>query len=200
MPKLPRLDSAAAFWLFVLAALALLALNLDFALWEPWEPKNAQTAIEMVERGDFGRLYHLEGEYNYGRIHKLIQGWRGEINHYSVVVGGAVHVVDQLLWLTGGRVTEVACFGNGISSAGTTFRHDDMAAALLRFEDGVTATVTANFACMRPHGHGLVVCGTRATFVNDHPQGWLYTSRDPEWRRYQESGTPAARDRGCPQR
>ena len=53
MPKLPRLDSAASFWLFVLAALALLGLNLDFALWEPWEPKNAQTAVEMVERGDF---------------------------------------------------------------------------------------------------------------------------------------------------
>ncbi len=52
MPKLPRLDSPAGFWLFVLGALALLGLNLDFALWEPWEGKNAQTAVEMVQRGD----------------------------------------------------------------------------------------------------------------------------------------------------
>jgi len=48
MARMPRIDSAAAFWLFLLGALALLGLNLDFPLWEPWEPKNARTAVEMV--------------------------------------------------------------------------------------------------------------------------------------------------------
>jgi len=52
MARMPRIDSAAAFWLFLLGALALLGLNLDFPLWEPWEPKNARTAVEMVQRGD----------------------------------------------------------------------------------------------------------------------------------------------------
>jgi predicted dehydrogenase len=133
----------------------------------------------MIADGEFGDVFHLEGEYNYGRLHKLTDGWRGRLTGYSVVLGGAVHLVDLLLWLTGLRVTEVAAFGNGIASA-SKFPGDDMVAALLRFEGGVTATVTANFGCVRPHGHGLVVCGTAATFVNDHPHGRLYASRDPE--------------------
>jgi predicted dehydrogenase len=133
----------------------------------------------MIAEGAFGDLFHLEGEYNYGRLHKLTHGWRGGQQDYSVVRGGGVHLVDLLLWLTGRRVTEVAAFGNGIAS-GPAFGGDDMVAALLRFADGVTATVTANFGCVRPHGHGLVVCGTAATFVNDQPHGRLYTSRDPQ--------------------
>ena len=134
----------------------------------------------MIADGELGEIFHLEGEYNYGRLHKLTEGWRGRIADYSVVLGGGVHLVDQLLWLTGKRVVEVAAFGNGISSAGSAYQGDDMVAALLRFEGGATATVTANFGCVRPHGHGLVVCGTKATFVNDHPHGRLYTSRDPD--------------------
>ncbi len=73
----------------------------------------------------------------------------------------------------------MCAFGNGIASAGSVFAGDDMVAALLRFEGGATGTVTANFGCVQPHGHGLTICGTQATFINDHPHGRLYTSRDP---------------------
>ncbi len=133
----------------------------------------------MIADGRFGEIFHVEGEYNYGRLHKLTAGWRGRNPDYSVVLGGAVHVIDLLLWLTGRRVVEVCAFGNGIASAGSVFAGDDMVAALLRFEGGATGTVTANFGCVQPHGHGLTICGTQATFINDHPHGRLYTSRDP---------------------
>jgi predicted dehydrogenase len=134
----------------------------------------------MIAEGELGTLFHVAGEYNYGRLRKLTHGWRGRIDSYSVVLGGAVHIVDLLLWLTGRRIVEVAAIGNRISSAGSAFRHDDQVAALLRFQDGITGTVIANFGCVRPHGHGLVICGTRATFVNDEPHGRLFTSRDPQ--------------------
>ncbi len=137
-----------------------------------------QLVRQMIRRGRMGRLFHVEGEYNYGRVHKLTQGWRGRIPNYSVVLGGAVHLIDQLLWLTGERIVQVAAFGNGIGTAGSAFAGNDMAAALLRFASGMTGTVTANFGCVRPHGHGLTICGTEATFVNDDPHGRLYTSRD----------------------
>ena len=29
--------------------------------------------------------YHIEGEYNYGRFHKLTNGWRGDLKNYSVI-------------------------------------------------------------------------------------------------------------------
>jgi len=133
----------------------------------------------MIAEDRFGEIFHVEGEYNYGRLHKLTDGWRGRDPEYSVVLGGAVHVIDLLLWLTKRRVVEVCAYGNGIASADSVFAGDDMVAALLRFEGGATGTVTANFGCVRPHGHGLTICGTRATFVNDHPHGRFYTSRDP---------------------
>ena len=133
----------------------------------------------MVERGDLGRIFHMDASYDYGRVQKLTNGWRGAIPGYSVVLGGGVHVIDLLLWISGRRITDVACFANGIATAGTPYDGDDMVTALARFEDGTTATITANFACVRPHSHGLTVCGTRATFVNDTPDGRLYTSRDP---------------------
>lgn len=134
---------------------------------------------QMIEAGDFGELYHIQGEYNYGRLEKITKGWRGEIPYYSVVLGGGVHIIDQLLWMTKQRVVEVAAFGNGICSNGTAFHHEDMVAALLRFENSMTATITANFGCLRPHSHGLSIYGTKATFINGEPDGWLYTSRDP---------------------
>ncbi len=134
---------------------------------------------DMITAGDLGTLFHVEGAYNYGRLQKLTGGWRGRSPGYSVILGGAIHVVDLLLWLTGRQVVEVAAFGNGIATAGSEFEGHDMAAALLRFDDGMTGAVSANFACVRPHGHGLSVYGTRRTFINDEPHARLYTSRDP---------------------
>ena len=66
-----------------------------------------QRVRAAIAAGELGRLFHLEGDYEYGRRHKLTDGWRGADPDYSVVLGGAIHMVDLLLWLSGLRVTEV---------------------------------------------------------------------------------------------
>src|SRR6185437_3623315 len=133
-----------------------------------------------IAAGEFGRLFHLEGDYNYGRIHKIIDGWRGRQDFYSVMLGGGVHVVDLVTWLAGERVVEVAAFGNRIATSGTGFRFDDMVIAILRFESGLVGKVAANFACVFPHFHRLLVYGTAASFENGIEEGSLWRSRDPE--------------------
>jgi predicted dehydrogenase len=133
-----------------------------------------------IEAGELGRLFHLEADYDYGRIHKIVDGWRGRQEYYSVMLGGGVHVVDLLLWLAGERVVEVAAFGNRIATAGTGFRFDDMVVAILRFASGAIAKVAANFGCVFPHFHRLLVYGTAATFENGIEEGSLWRSRDPE--------------------
>ncbi len=132
-----------------------------------------------VRDGDLGDLYCLEADYNYGRIEKLVSGWRGRIPDYSVMLGGGVHVVDLLLWLTGKRVLEVAAFGNDICTRGTPFRGADTVLAILRFEDRSMAKVTANFGCVFPHFHRLLAYGTRATFENGFDEARIWRSRDP---------------------
>jgi len=102
----------------------------------------------FIDEGKMGRLYYLEGDYNYGRIHKLIDGWRGKLDFYSVVHGGGVHIVDLLLWLSGERIIEVMAYGNNIVSESTGFSNNDLVACLLKFEGGAVGKITANFGCV----------------------------------------------------
>lgn len=130
-----------------------------------------------VREGAFGRLYYMEADYNYGRVHKIIDGWRGHIPYYSVFLGGAVHLVDMLLWLTGWKVTEVVARGNNLATSETSFRFNDLAVALLTFENGAIAKVGANFACVTPHFHRLMLYGTDATFEHLPQHGRIIRSR-----------------------
>lgn len=129
-----------------------------------------------IAAGRFGELFHVEGDYDYGRRHKITEGWRGQIPYYSVVLGGAIHLVDLIVWLTGATITEVvAAASNGIATRGTAFRHDDFVTATMRTETGMTVKVNANLGCVSPHFHGLRVYGTDATFVNGLPDAALHT-------------------------
>lgn len=134
----------------------------------------------MIQAGELGRVYFLEGSYDYGRLWKLTHGWRGQQDDYSVFLGGAVHVVDLMLWLTGGKVARVSAAGNSLASKGTPFRYDDFVTARLEFADGALATVNANFACVRPHFHKLNIYGTAGTYENAPEAARLYTSREAD--------------------
>lgn len=135
---------------------------------------------QMIKEGKLGQPYYVEGDYNYGRLHKIIDGWRGKIDDYSGVYGGGVHIIDLLLWLTGDRIQEVAAYGNNIVSRGSEFRYDDTIVAILKFESGIIGKMTVNLGCVFPHFHNLSIYGTRGTFLNGMEYGTLITSRDPE--------------------
>lgn len=129
----------------------------------------------LIDKGRLGRLYYLEGDYVYGRLWKLRDGWRGDLERYSVFLGGGIHMVDLLLWLTGDRVVRVSAMGNRIASEGSKFRFDDMVVALLEFESGVVAKVSANFGSVHPHFHDVRVFGTEGTYLNSLEAGTLWT-------------------------
>jgi predicted dehydrogenase len=130
---------------------------------------------DLLEQGALGELFYIEGDYNYGRLWKLTDGWRGDIDFYSVVYGGALHLIDLILWLTGDTVVEVSAYGNNIASRNSKFRHMDLVAGLLKFASGRVGKVTANFGCVFPHFHVLNLYGTQGTFINSQKYGLLYT-------------------------
>lgn len=134
---------------------------------------------DKIVRGEFGELFAIEGDYNYGRLHKVTEGWRGQLDFYSIVLGGGVHIIDLFLWLTGSRVIEVCAYGNQIASKGTQFRFPDMVTCILKFENGQVGKMSVNYGCVQPHFHNLAVYGTKATFVNDLEFAKLFRSRDP---------------------
>ena len=134
----------------------------------------------LVDSGEFGRISYIDGDYNYGRMHKITEGWRGKIDFYSVVYGGAIHLLDLMCWLSGDRIAEAAAYGNRIASEGTQYRYNDIVSSVFRFEGGSTGKVSSNYSCVYPHFHRLNVYGTKASFVNEFEYGKLYRSRDPE--------------------
>lgn len=134
---------------------------------------------EKVQKGELGDLFYVEGDYHYGRLWKLTQGWRGEIDFYSAIYGGGIHMVDLLIWLTGDQVEEVSGYGNRIASKESRFRYNDFAVSLLKFKSGLIGKVAANMGCVHPHFHALTLYGTRATFVNGRDNGSLFRSADP---------------------
>jgi predicted dehydrogenase len=119
-----------------------------------------------VDAGRLGRLYSIEGDYVYGRLPKLVSGWRGRIPGYSVVLGGGVHIVDLMLWIAGERPAEVVTWGSRLGSEGSGFGGTDLVMAMLKFPGGMLARVGCNFASVYPHHHRFVVHGTKATFEN----------------------------------
>ncbi|WP_281017077.1 MULTISPECIES: Gfo/Idh/MocA family oxidoreductase [unclassified Minwuia] len=132
-----------------------------------------------IAAGDYGRLFHIDADYQYGRIHKLLGGWRGELPGYSLVLGGAVHMIDLVLWLTGDRAVEVTAMGNRIATADSAFANFDLVQALVRFESGMVAKIGCNGGCVHPHFHKLEVYGTNASFVNGLESAFVYRDRHP---------------------
>ena len=121
---------------------------------------------KLIRDGDFGEIYCIEGDYLYGRLEKIVSGWRGHIDDYSVMHGGGIHLIDLLLWLVGQPIVEVSAVGNALAARGSGFRYNDLVMSLLRFRSGAVGKVSANFGCVRPHFHALTIYGTKATYVN----------------------------------
>jgi len=138
-----------------------------------------QYVKKIIEDGGLGDIFYVEGDYNYGRIHRIVDGWRGSLAFYSVIYGGAVHLVDLLMWLTGKSVDEVFTYGNNFITANTDFNYNDFAVSLLKFDDDSVGKISSNFGCVFPHFHAVSIYGDKATFVNDFDYGKLYKSRNP---------------------
>lgn len=133
---------------------------------------------DAISKNDYGKVFHVRGAYNYGRLHKIIDGWRSEQPFYSMIYGGGVHIVDLITWLINQRVSEVSTFGNKIMSKESNFSNFDFTSSILNFENGTIGQITCNSGCVYPHFHQLEVYGSKATFQNDHEEARKYTKRE----------------------
>ncbi|MBO6947051.1 MAG: Gfo/Idh/MocA family oxidoreductase [Rhodospirillales bacterium] len=134
--------------------------------------------VYEVQSGNMGRIYAIDGDYLYGRLHKITEGWRKDVPDYSAIEGGGIHLIDLMLILAGERPTDVNCIGNRIATEGTDFNYDDYMAAIYRFPSGMIGRITANFGCVHRHHHVLRVFGTEATFIYDDAGPRLHLARD----------------------
>jgi predicted dehydrogenase len=151
---------------------------------------------EMIGSGELGDIFAFDGDYLYGRIEKITEGWRGGVADYSVIEGGGIHLVDLMVWLTGQRPSRVAAVGNRIATRGSAFRYNDYVAAISQFSSGLIGRITANFGCVHRHHHVVRIFGTRATFIYDDRGARLHTSRDPGANAVAIEAAPLAASKG----
>lgn len=152
-----------------------------------------QWLATFIARGGLGDIYAIDAEYWYGRLHKLTHGWRRHVENYSVMQGGAVHLMDVIFMMINERPTSCTAFGNRICTEGSEFRYNDFVTATYRFPSSLIARVTANFGCVHRHQHVLRVFGTRATFLLDDAGPRVHATRDDI-----TSGRPAGSNPALP--
>ena len=124
-----------------------------------------------------GKIYHIEGEYNYGRLNKITHGWRGKIPYYSVTQGGGVHIVNLIQWYLKSKIKKVVAIENKVVTNKTKFRFPDTVTALAKLLNGTTAKITSNFGCVTPHYHSLSIFGSKGTLILTHKNLLFYRSR-----------------------
>mgnify|MGYP001288117001 CR=1 FL=1 len=132
---------------------------------------------KKIEKKQLGKIYYIEGDYNYGRLSKITKGWRSKIKNYSVTLGGGIHLIDLILFLMNKKIKKVRASGNKIVT-GKNASFNDFVSAELIFEDGIIAKVNSNFGCVYPHFHKLNIYGSLKTFENHMHYEKIFTKRN----------------------
>lgn len=135
---------------------------------------------QMSERGEFGDIFHIEGDYLHQILWKITQGWRGNMDFYCTVYGGGIHLIDLMRWIMNSEIKSVCAMGTGAAVRNSSFKWPDTITALLEWENGATGKCTTSFAPQRTKFHSLNIFGTKKTFVNDIPVAKLFSGDDPE--------------------
>jgi predicted dehydrogenase len=134
--------------------------------------------FQLIRKSLIGKVYHIEGEYNYGRFKKITHGWRGKMPFYSVTQGGGVHIIDLIHWYLNSKIIKVVAVENKLASNKTQLRFPDTVTSLAKLNNGATAKITSNFSCVTPHHHTLSVFGSRGTLVLSQKNLFFYRSRN----------------------
>ena len=130
---------------------------------------------EMISSGDFGEIYHIEGDYLHNILHKITEGWRGKMPFYSTVYGGGIHLIDLMRWLVNDDIKEVCSIGNNILTKNTNYKYPEVITSLFKFDKGTTGKNTTTFGPQRTKFHSLNIFGTKKTYVNHRGEGEIFS-------------------------
>jgi predicted dehydrogenase len=121
-----------------------------------------------ISKEQFGRLTMGSAEVRWWRSQSYYDsgGWRGtwELDGGGVLINQAIHSIDLLQWLMG-RVVEVTAYTGLL--AHERIEVEDTAVAILKFENGALATITATTAAYPGLTARIAVHGDRGSAVID---------------------------------
>ncbi len=115
----------------------------------------------------FGDLYYLEADYYWGRINKF-NGWRSEMDFYSIILGAAIHMIDLMMFMLSSKPISVYALGNKLGSKNNKLNFDSFVVILLEFPENLIVKITGNGPCVHPHFHNLKIFGSEKTAVHNY--------------------------------
>ena len=122
---------------------------------------------QLIKKKKLGKVYYVEAEYNYGRVEKIINGWRGQIKNYSIILGGGIHIIDIIEKIFNNNYKISNIVANKIVTNKSTFKNYDFATATFKYNSGLIVKLNFNFGCVLPHSHVFRVYGTNGTYKFD---------------------------------
>ncbi len=111
-------------------------------------------------------------------MNKIIKGWRGKIPFYSVVSGGAVHLIDIICNNLNEYPNSVYASSNKIVTKNSKFKYQDLVVSILKFKSGIISKISANFGCKTRHHHQLKFFGKDGTFFKDYDKSKIIFNND----------------------
>ena len=131
----------------------------------------------LVDGGELGEIYAVEGDYLHNTVDRIRSGWVK--TRPSVMTGGGIHLIDQLLWLVG-DVEEVFCYSTRGVLKDSDVESPDCMMAILKFVNGCVGKAMTNMSAQRPALHNLILFGTEGVVMNGKPDGVLYRGHRSE--------------------
>ena len=134
---------------------ARLSVHLPLRTWRP--------TLDLKKRiSGLGDVYLARAEYRWGRREKL-EGWRGQTPGYSAMLGGGVHMVDLLRFLTGEEPASPR--GSSIIEGLPLYQTATFALG------SMVGEVTADFLWRGEHQYNVEIFGTegQARLIADCP-------------------------------
>ena len=136
-----------------------------------------------IDSGALGEIYSIDASYDYGRISKLLEGWRAHSPNYSVMSGGGIHVIDLCQWLTSQSFVPKYAMQNKICTKSSAFVAPDFTTCLGLLGNNTVMKVTANFGSQTPHYHQIKIYGTKGSFFNICGDGFYFFDSEPNVKR-----------------
>lgn len=149
---------------------------------------------KKIHAGELGKIYNIKGDYLWGRVYKLTQGWRKDMPYYSLTLGALVHIVDLLVWLLESPVESVKASGNQLVTSHSDFKFDDFVSAQLKFQNGTLATIAAHGGCIHKHFHRLEVFGSKQTFLHNTSENCYITEQEEGFTKTPSTAAYPAKD------
>ena len=112
------------------------------------------------------KLFYIEADYIWGRLHKLKNGWRTKTKNYSLILGAAIHMIDLVMWFLNDKPKKVIAIGNRNLTKNTKFKKISFSTCILEFPKDIIVKITANSTNNYNHSHEVKIFQLDKTIIH----------------------------------